>query len=176
MASEFDTLAELKKDLEEKVKQSRIIEQTYLAREKASDALVALMAKVPLPENAIESEFEEHFKDGHGDDAHKEEFKLGSRKSMQSQFVLDKIAEDENIGVSDADLSEWITQNAIKYQMPPQTFADALVRSGEITLVMGEIRRSKALTLVVKEADVTDADGNKIDVASVLKEFVPDAE
>jgi hypothetical protein len=41
---------------------------------------------------------------------------------------------------------------------------------------MGEIRRSKALTLVVKEADVTDADGNKVDVASVLKEFVPDGE
>ena len=59
MASEFDTLAELKKDLEEKVKQSRIIEQTYLAREKAGDALIALMAKVPLPENAIESEFED---------------------------------------------------------------------------------------------------------------------
>ena len=176
MASEFDTLAELKKDLEVKVKQSRIIEQTYLAREKAGDALIALMSKVPLPENAIESEFEEHFKDGHGDDAHKEEFKVGSRRSMQSQFVLDKIAEDENIGVSDADLSEWITQNAMKYQMAPQTFADALVRSGEITLVMGEIRRSKALTLVVKEADVTDADGNKVDVASVLKEFVPDGE
>ena len=176
MASEFDTLAELKKDLEVKVKQSRIIEQTYLAREKAGDALIALMAKVPLPENAIESEFEEHFKDGHGDDVHKEEFKVGSRRSMQSQFVLDKIAEDENIGVSDADLSEWITQNAMKYQMAPQTFADALMRSGEITLVMGEIRRSKALTLVVKEADVTDADGNKVDVASVLKEFVPDGE
>jgi len=176
MASEFDTLEELKKDLEEKVKQSRIIEQTYMAREKAGDALIALMTKVPLPENAIESEFEEHFKDGHGDDVHKEEFKVGSRRSMQSQFVLDKIAEDENIGVSDADLSEWITQNAMKYQMAPQTFADALVRSGEITLVMGEIRRSKALTLVVKEADVTDADGNKVDVASVLKEFVPDAE
>lgn len=176
MASEFDTLEELKKDLEEKVKQSRIIEQTYMAREKAGDALIALMTKVPLPENAIESEFEEHFKDGHGDDVHKEEFKVGSRRSMQSQFVLDKIAEVENIGVSDADLSEWITQNAMKYQMAPQTFADALVRSGEITLVMGEIRRSKALTLVVKEADVTDADGNKVDVASVLKEFVPDAE
>jgi trigger factor len=64
----------------------------------------------------------------------------------------------------------------MKYQMAPQTFADALVSSGEITLVMGEIRRSKALTLVVKEADVTDADGNKVDVASVLKEFVPDGE
>ena len=95
---------------------------------------------------------------------------------MQAQFVLDKIAEEENIGVSDADLSEWISQNALKYQMPPQTFADALVRSGEITLVMGEIRRSKALTLVVKEADVTDDDGKKVDVASVLKEFVPEAE
>ena len=176
MASEFDTLAELMKDLEEKVKQSRIVEQTYMARDKASEALIELMAKVPLPENAIDLEFEEHFKDGHGDDAHKEEFKSGSRKSMQAQFVLDKIAEEENIGVSDADLSEWISQNALKYQMPPQTFADALVRSGEITLVMGEIRRSKALTLVVKEADVTDDDGKKVDVASVLKEFVPEAE
>jgi len=122
------------------------------------------------------AEFEEHFKDGHGDDAHKEEFKKGSRKSMQSQFILDKIAEEENIGVSDADLSEWITQNSMKYQMAPQTFADALVRSGEITLVMGEIRRSKALTLVVKEADVTDTAGQKVDVASVLKEFVPETE
>jgi trigger factor len=176
MASEFDTLDELKKNLEEKIKESRIIEQTYLARDKASQALIDLMAKVPLPENAIEAEFEEHFKDGHGDDAHKEEFKTGSRKSMQSQFVLDKIAEEENIGVSDPDLSEWITQNAMKYQMAPQTFADALVRSGEITLVMGEIRRSKALTLVVKEADVTDTDGQKVDVASVLKEFVPETE
>ena len=176
MASEFDTLAELMKDLEEKVKQSRIVEQTYMARDKASEALIELMAKVPLPENAIDLEFEEHFKDGHGDDAHKEEFKSGSRKSMQAQFVLDKIAEEENIGVSDADLSEWISQNALKYQMPPQTFADALVRSGEITLVMGEIRRSKALTLVVKEADVTDDAGKKVDVASVLKEFVPEAE
>jgi len=176
MASEFDTLDELKKNLEEKVKESRIIEQTYLARDKASEALIELMAKVPLPENAIEAEFEEHFKDGHGDDAHKEEFKKGSRKSMQSQFILDKIAEEENIGVSDADLSEWITQNSMKYQMAPQTFADALVRSGEITLVMGEIRRSKALTLVVKEADVTDTAGQKVDVASVLKEFVPETE
>ena len=176
MASEFDTLAELMKDLEEKVKQSRLVEQTYMAREKASETLIELMAKVPLPENAIDLEFEEHFKDGHGDDAHKEEFKRGSRKSMQAQFVLDKIAEEENIGVSDADLSEWISQNALKYQMPPQTFADALVRSGEITLVMGEIRRSKALTLVVKEADVTDGDGKKVDVASILKEFVPEAE
>ena len=147
-----------------------------MARDKASEALIELMVKVPLPENAIDLEFEEHFKDGHGDDAHKEEFKSGSRKSMQAQFVLDKIAEEENIGVSDADLSEWISQNALKYQMPPQTFADALVRSGEITLVMGEIRRSKALTLVVKEADVTDDDGKKVDVASVLKEFVPEAE
>ncbi len=176
MASEFDTLDALKKNLEEKVKESRIIEQTYLARDKASEALIELMAKVPLPENAIEAEFEEHFKDGHGDDAHKEEFKKGSRKSMQSQFILDKIAEEENIGVSDADLSEWITQNSMKYQMAPQTFADALVRSGEITLVMGEIRRSKALTLVVKEADVTDTAGQKVDVASVLKEFVPETE
>ena len=41
---------------------------------------------------------------------------------------------------------------------------------------MGVIRRSKALTLVVKEADVTDDDGKKVDVASVLKEFVPEAE
>jgi trigger factor len=172
MASEFDTLADLKKNLEEKVKQDRIIGQTHQARDKAAEALVELMAKVPLPENAIQAEIDTHFKDGHGDDDHKKEFEKGSRRSMQSQFILDRIAEEENIGVSDQDLSEWITQNAIQYRMEPKTFADALVRSGEITLVMGEIRRSKALTLVVAEAEVFDTAGTKVDVQSVLKPFV----
>ena len=171
MSSEFDTLSELKKSLEEKVKNSRVIEQTYLARDKVSDELVKLMEKVPLPENAIQAEIDAHFKDGHGDDAHKQEVEKNTRRSMQSQFILDRISEVENIGVTDADLSEWITQNAIQYRMEPKTFADALVRSGEINLVMGEIRRSKALTLVLTEAEVKDTDGNSVDVASVLKPF-----
>jgi len=172
MASEFDTLPELMKDLEEKVSRTRIVEQTYQAREKAREALIELMAKVPLPENAINAEVEAHFKDGHGEEDHRKEVEVNSRKSMQAQFVLDKIAEVENVGVTDADFSGWISQNAMQYQMDPQTFADALVRSGELTLVAGEIRRSKALTLVINEAEVADADGNSVDVASVLKPFV----
>ncbi len=171
MASEFDTLSELMKNLEEKVKNSRVIEQTYLARDKVSDELVKLMEKVPLPENAIQAEIDAHFKDGHGDDSHKQEVEKNTRRSMQSQFILDRISEEEKIGVSDADLSEWITQNAIQYRMEPKTFADALVRSGEINLVMGEIRRSKALTLVLTAAEVKDAEGKIVDVASVLKPF-----
>ena len=171
MASEFDTLKDLMKSLEQKVKDAREIEQTYLARDKVSEELIGLMEKVPLPENAIQAELEAHFKDGHGDETHKKEVEKNSRRSMQAQFILDRIAEEENIGVNDADLSEWITQNAIQYRMEPKTFADALVRSGEITLVMGEIRRSKALTLVLTESEVKDTEGKVVDVAKVLKPF-----
>ena len=171
MASEFDTLKDLMKSLEQKVKDAREIEQTYLARDKVSEELIGLMEKVPLPENAIKAELEAHFKDGHGDETHKKEVEKNSRRSMQAQFILDRIAEEENIGVNDADLSEWITQNAIQYRMEPKTFADALVRSGEITLVMGEIRRSKALTLVLTESEVKDTEGKVVDVAKVLKPF-----
>ena len=165
LASEFDTLEELKADLSKRVEQAKLIEVTYQARDKAVDFLIDAIKDVPLPENVIKAEIEGHFTDGHGDDAHKAEVEENTRKSLRTQFIFDRIAEEAEIEVSDAELSSWIYQNAARYQMSPQDFANSLARNGELTFAVSEVRRGKALSLVVQKAEIIDTKGNKIDIS-----------
>lgn len=165
LASEFDTLDELKEDLKKRVEQAKLIEVTYQARDKAVEYLVNAIKDVPLPENVIKAEIEGHFTDGHGDDAHKAEVEENTRKSLRTQFIFDRIAEESEIEVSDAELSSWIYQNAARYQMAPQEFANTLARSGELTFAVSEVRRGKALSLVVQNAEIVDSKGNKLDIS-----------
>ena len=165
LASEFDTLSELKEDLKKRVEQAKLIEATYQARDKAVEFLVDAIKDVPLPENVIKAEIDGHFTDGHGDDAHKKEVEENTRKSLRTQFIFDRIAEEAEIEVSDAELSSWIYQNAARYQMAPQDFANSLARSGELTFAVSEVRRGKALSLVVQKAEIVDTKGNKIDIS-----------
>lgn len=165
LASEFDTLEDLKADLNKRVEQAKLIEATYQARDKAVDYLVEAIKEIPLPENVIKAEVEGHFNDGHGDDSHKAEVEENTKKSLRTQFIFDRIAEEAEIEVSDAELSSWIYQNAARYQMAPQDFANSLARSGELTFAVSEVRRGKALSLVVQKAEIVDTKGNKIDIS-----------
>ena len=169
LASEFDTLDELKTDLNKRVEQAKLIEVTYQARDKAVEYLVDAIKDVPLPENVVKAEIAGHFTDGHGDETHKAEVEENTRKSLRTQFVFDRIAEEAEIEVSDAELSSWIYQNAARYQMPPQEFANNLARSGELTFAVSEVRRGKAVSLVVQKAEIVDSKGNKIDISKTTE-------
>jgi trigger factor len=169
LASEFDTLDELKADLNKRVEQAKLIEVTYQARDKAVEYLVDAIKDVPLPENVVKAEIAGHFTDGHGDETHKAEVEENTRKSLRTQFVFDRIAEEAEIEVSDAELSSWIYQNAARYQMPPQEFANNLARSGELTFAVSEVRRGKAVSLVVQKAEILDSKGNKIDISKTTE-------
>jgi trigger factor len=169
LASEFDTLKELKEDLKKRVEQTKLIEVTYQARDKAVEHLVEAIKDVPLPENVVKAEVAGHFTDGHGDDSHKAEVEENTRKSLRTQFIFDRIAEEAEIEVSDGELSSWIYQNAARYQMSPQDFANNLARSGELTFAVSEVRRGKALSLVVQNAEIVDTKGNKIDISKTTQ-------
>lgn len=169
LASEFDTLKELKSDLHKRVEQAKLIEVTYQARDKAVEYLVEAIKDVPLPENVVKAEIEGHFNDGHGDKAHKAEIEENTRKSLRTQFVFDRIAEEAEIEVSDTELSSWIYQNAARYQISPQEFANSLAKSGELTFAVSEVRRGKAVSLVVQKAEIKDNKGNKIDISKTTE-------
>ena len=111
LASEFDTLDELKADIAERVSRVKLLEQGYAAREKVGDALLEAV-DLPLPETAIQQEIDDHFADGHGDDEHRAEFAKQTRDSLKGQIVLDKIAETEQLAVSEAELSSWLVSQA----------------------------------------------------------------
>lgn len=163
LASEFDTVAELRADTENRLARLTRLEQGYKAREQVQRALTDAV-DFPLPEATLQAEIDQHFQDGHGDDEHKAEFADNARKSMKAQFIFDKIAEVEELQVSEAELSTWLVQQAPRYQMSPQEFADALVQSGGVQMAVADVRRAKAIEVVLKAAQVVDSNGKIINL------------
>ena len=175
LASEFDTIGELREDIRTRLGRVRLIEQAYQARDLTHDALMESV-KIDLPERTIQDEIDAHFEDGHGDEAHKAEYETNTRSGLKSRIVLDKIAEVEDLQVNDAELSQWLMQEAQRYNMAPDQFADQLVQSGQVQGAVSEVRRAKALAHVLESVNVVDKSGNKIDLESVLRGDESDAD
>ena len=168
LASEFDTIDELRDDVRTRLARVRLVEQAYQARDRAHDALMESV-RIEIPQGVVQEEIDAHFGDGHGDDAHKEEFEKNARAGVKSRLILDKIVETEDVQVTDAELSEWLVNEAQRYNMAPDQFANELVQAGQIQGAIAEVRRVKALSLVLEQVAVVDMNGTKIDLESVLR-------
>jgi trigger factor len=149
----------------------RVLEQGMQARGKVHEALLGLV-DFPLPEGVVRQEVEDHFADGHaGDDEHRAEVEREARDGLRSRLLLDQIAEAEEISVGESELSAWLLQNAPRYGMSPDAFAQALVQAGQLPMAIGDIRRGKALAVVTSKARVVDASGRPVDLESVDAEL-----
>ena len=171
MASEFDTVEELRADIETRLGRLKRIEQGNEARNKIHDVLLE-QVDIAMPESVIAAELEAHFQDGHdsGED-HRAEVEEEIRTGLKSQFVLDKIAEDEELTVGESELSAWLVQQAPRYGMAPDAFAQALVEAGQVPMAMADIRRAKALAKVLESASVVDTTGAVVDLAALDAEM-----
>ena len=171
MASEFDTVEELRADIETRLGRLKKVEQGNEARSKIHHVLLE-QVELPLPEELIEAEVEGHFQDGHDSgEEHRAEVEAEIRTGLKSQFILDKIAEDEELTVGESELSAWLVQQAPRYDMAPDAFAQALVEAGQVPMAMADIRRAKALAKVLESAKVVDTDGAVIDLAELDEEL-----
>ena len=166
LASEFDTMDELRADLKEKLQGNRLLEQGYEAREKVAEKLLDLV-DFPLPEGVIQQQVQEHFQDGHGHDDpdHRAEVERDARTAMKSQLILDKIAEAEQVGVEQAELLQWLMQQAPRYGMTAEQFANALAEAGQVGTALADVRRGKALAVVLQQAKIVDASGEVVDLS-----------
>ncbi|WP_427018147.1 trigger factor [Pseudarthrobacter sp. P1] len=174
LASEFDTIAELREDLAKQVASSKTLEQGVEARDKVLDKLVALI-EVPVPASVIEEQIEQHF-DGsanhggedHDTEEHRAEIKANSERAFQNEIILDAVADKEEIGVSQAELIDYIVNSASQYGMDPNQFAQMLDSSGQVPMVVGEVRRRKALAAVLAQAKVVDTKGVEVDLTDFV--------
>lgn len=167
MASEFDTLDELKADLRGRLERARLMERGQEAREAVHDQLLDSF-DVPLPEGLIAAEVEQHFENhGDSDEGHREEVEADARKALKSQFLMDRIAEVEDVSVGEGELSQWLMMQAPRYGMSPDQFAQALVEAGQVPMAVSEVRRGKALAVVLQSAVITDTNGTAIDLSEL---------
>ena len=168
MASQFDTIAELQEDLKERLGRAALFEQGSKARNLVRDAYLGLV-EFDLPEQFISDQLEEHFADGHGDEAHRAEHEAELRTNFKANLVLDKLAEEREIAVDQSELSQWLIIQASRYGMSPDQFANALVEAGQVQSAVAEVRRAKALSLVVDAATITDTNGERVDLDELIK-------
>ncbi|MSZ86768.1 MAG: trigger factor, partial [Actinobacteria bacterium] len=136
LASEFDTLVELRADVVERMKRLKAMEQGAQARDRLLEQLLETM-DIPLPEGLVEEEIHSHLEgEGRLEDAeHRAEVNTEVRQSLKSSFLLDAIASAEKVEVTDAELSEYLMRSAMRYGMSPDEFTQQLVQSGNLTAV-----------------------------------------
>jgi trigger factor len=170
LASEFDTLDELKEDLREQALREARIEQATEARNKVLEALIEKSGEIPVPEEIVQAQVEQHFSDGHGDDDHRSEFEEQFRQNLVQQFVLDELVKGEEIEVSQEELTSYVVQQAMQRRMDPNQLAQRLVENGELPAAMADVRRGKALALVVEKATITDASGQRVELDRLLED------
>lgn len=166
MASEFDTMDELTDDVRSQVVRSKRVDQGVQARTKLHEQLVD-MVDFPLPESLISGEIDEHFHDGHGDEDHKAEFESEARGRIKSAILLDRIAEENELSVAQEELSAWLMQQAPRYGMTPDQFANELVKAGQVQMAVTEVRRAKSLAFVMEKATIVDPSGAEVDLEAL---------
>ncbi|AGP57852.1 trigger factor [Streptomyces rapamycinicus] len=183
LASEFDTLEELRGDSRKRLERSKKFEQATQAQEKVLDALLELV-EVPIPEKLLQDEINtrkhnlEHHQLGQMGlnlDSYLEmqgktaeefdaELKEQAEKGIRTQFVLDELVNKEQLSVGQEELTEHLMRRAQSSGMSPDQFAQAVVEGGQVPMLVGEVARGKALAVVVEAAKVVDDKGETVDL------------
>ncbi len=169
LASEFDTVEELRADLRTQVESTKRVEQGVQAREKVIEALLAAV-EVPVPAGLVEEEIARHL-EGEGKepgDPHGEEIRADAEKALQGQLVLDAIAESETVQVSREELIQFLVSSSRQYGMEPNEFAKAVDEAGQVPAMVQEVGRRKALAIAMERAGITDASGRSVDLEASL--------
>ncbi|MEY5023662.1 MAG: hypothetical protein RL569_575 [Actinomycetota bacterium] len=165
LASEFDTLDELKADIEKKLEQNFVRKQILQARDQIVDELVE-KAKIPVSDEAVKREVDHHLEqEGKAmDDPHRVEVLEETEKNFRVQLLLDAVVDAEGIKVEDQELIEYLAFQSRNYGMDPNEFIKQVANAGQVPMFVDELSRRKAVDALVAHAEITDAKGNKVSV------------
>lgn len=186
MASEFDTIEELRADTRERLTEAARDQQMSEARDAVLEELLGNL-DLEVPENLVAQELEgrkqqitsqlgsaqltlaqylDEVEDGKTEEQFWGDVDTRARQTLKAQMILDKVAEESSIGVDQNDLTQLILGKARQEGSNPQQIADHLKEHPHhIEEYMLEIRRNKALSLIVAAAKVTDSNGNDLDLS-----------
>ncbi|PPK94196.1 trigger factor [Kineococcus xinjiangensis] len=169
LASEFDTLEELRADLTKQVEQQKKFAQGLQARDRVLARLLEV-TEVPVPDSLVEGEVHRHLEQEQRleDAEHRVEVTEQARVALRGQLLLDALAEREQVRVEQAELVEYLLGQAQQYGMDPNEFARAMDGAGQVPAMIGEVARRKALAVAMEKATVKDASGNLINLEELV--------
>jgi trigger factor len=192
MASEFDTMEELRENLVEQVRRVKRIHQAEKIRDSALETLLELV-DVPLPEAIVSAQVDSALHNAiHGMDHDEDKFaealeaqgssrekfdaetREAAEKAVKTQLLMDAIADELDIQVGESDLSERLVLMSRQYGIEPQQLVNLLQQQNQLPVVYADVRRGLAVAAVVEKATVSDTAGEVIDTTEFFG--TPEAE
>lgn len=181
LASEFDTIDELKNSLTEQVQRVKRIQQAEQIRDKALEVLLE-QTEIPLPEKIVQAQVDDTLHNAiHGlnhdetafekaleeQGSSREEFDKdnlsNAEKAVKTQLLMDAIADKLDIQVGQNDLTERLVLMSRQYGLEPQQLLQYLQENNQLPAMFADVRRGLTVAAVVHGGTVTDTDGNVID-------------
>ncbi|MCD2198043.1 trigger factor [Actinomycetospora endophytica] len=186
LASEFDTLDELKADLRERHGRVKKMEQAGQARDKVLEALLEA-ADLPVPESVVDQEVEVRAHEAvhefdHDEDAltkyvetqgqTREEFdaelRTSAEQAVKTQLLLDEVAEKGEVQVDQQELMERIFMQAQRFGISPEEYIQQAQQANQLGAIFADVRRGKALATVVQAATILGPDGEELDLSELF--------
>jgi trigger factor len=183
LASEFDTIDELRANLTDQVRRVKRLQQAEQIRTATLDALLE-QVDMPLPETIVQSQVDNTVHNAlHGLDhdevkfaealekqgSSREEFDADARsnaeKAIKTQLLLDALGDDLDIQVSQQDITERLVLTSQQYGVEPQQLLGYMQQNNQLPAMFADVRRGLTIGAAVEAATVTDTDGNVVDTA-----------
>ena len=166
IASQFDTIKELREDLKKQAERKGMFGQAQEARDKLVEKMIGEVT-MPLPQGVVDAEVHRHLEqEGRlEDDKHRAEVVESTEKSLRTQLLLDALVEALEVQVSQDELTQYLIQSAGQYGMEPSEFIQSLDQNGQIPSMVGEVARSKSLSVALTKVSVKDTKGKKVDLS-----------
>lgn len=176
MASEVDTIAELRENLRTQVADAKSNNRAVQARDLLLEHLLEKV-EFPLPQGVIEDEIHRHL-EGEGrleDDEHREEVREQATDALRRQLLLDTLAEKFEVQVEQGEMVEFMLRTAQEYRMDPNEFIQSASQNNQIPMYAAELARNKSLAVALREVTVVDGSGSAVDLTDYIGSDEEDA-
>ncbi|MHB1597512.1 MAG: trigger factor [Acidimicrobiales bacterium] len=185
-ASEFETIGELRADLRSRLARVRHFQARLALRERAVEALAALVADEP-PTVLVAEETErlanelvhrlshqqatvEDYLEATGQSGDDVLAQLGEQAKLQvkADLALRALAEAEGIEVDESEIDEEIVRIAEQEKQAPSRVRSLFEREGRMAGLRSQLRSAKALTWLVEHVAIVDDEGRPMERSELL--------
>jgi trigger factor len=182
-ASEFDTVADLRADIEKRLSVVKRVQASLALRNSTLEALVELVDVDP-PAPLVDAEIERRVHDlehrlegqrvtldqyleatGQNPEELVASLREGAVFAVKADLGLRAVAEAEHFDPTDADIDTEVQRLAGSLKVKPAELRRNLERADQMPAVRSDWKKSKALEWLVEHVEVVDADGQPIDRA-----------
>ncbi len=184
-ASEFDTAEELVADTRARIEAAKRAQANRLVRERTATALAELVID-EIPDALVEDQVQHQLQDmamrmarqgieldkfleatGQSVDDLREQLREPAEEASKVDLALRAVAVAEAIEVSDDELWAEIDESAAALGQDAEALRRAFEEGGQLSVLRADLRKRKAMELVLESVQIVDENGKPVDRADL---------